>query len=150
MCRQIPILLLALLLTACQPPTKEDTGTVIGTTVGAIVGSQIGAGSGRTVAIIVGSLLGGYVGRNLGAEMDRQDRIRAAQALETNPTQKSSTWVNPDTGVAYRVTPIRTYPSSTGPCREFRADMRIGDRRETLYGTACRQPDGTWRSVAAD
>ena len=137
-------------LSACQQPSKKDTGTLIGSVVGGIIGSQIGAGSGRTAAIIVGSALGGYAGRSLGEEMDRRDRERAAKALETNPTRKSSTWINPDTGVAYRVTPLRTYSGPQGPCREFRTEMEIDGRREVIYGTACRQPDGTWRSVAPD
>ncbi len=35
--------------------------------------------------------------------------------------------------------------SSSGHCREFTQQIRIGDRMEESYGTACLQPDGSWR-----
>lgn len=32
-------------------------------------------------------------------------------------------------------------------CREFRQQVTIGGRMEEAYGTACRQPDGSWQVV---
>jgi surface antigen len=40
--------------------------------------------------------------------------------------------------------PTNTYDSATGPCREYTIDAVIGGKREKVYGTACRQPDGSW------
>ncbi|MEM7299065.1 MAG: RT0821/Lpp0805 family surface protein, partial [Bacteroidota bacterium] len=55
-------------------------------------------------------------------------------------------WKNPETGVDYTVTPTRTYESDYGrPCREFSTEAVIDGRREVVYGTACREPDGSWR-----
>ncbi|HYG91668.1 MAG TPA: hypothetical protein VD978_36080 [Azospirillum sp.] len=44
-----------------------------------------------------------------------------------------------------------TSPTFVGPsgafCREFETSARVGGRIERLFGTACQQPDGTWRVV---
>lgn len=70
-------------------------------------------------------------------------------ALEYNPTNQSSTWVNPDTGGSGTVTPVRTYANGQGqPCREFQQTIIIDGREEQGYGTACRQPDGSWQVVS--
>lgn len=70
-------------------------------------------------------------------------------ALENNRTNQASTWVNPDTDSSGSVAPMRTYQNAEGlPCREFQQTIVIGGREEQGYGTACRQPDGTWRIVS--
>ena len=67
-------------------------------------------------------------------------------SLETVRTGVSSEWVNPDTEYEYSVTPTRTYESDAGtPCREFTMDADIGGKTEQVYGTACRQADGSWK-----
>ena len=35
-------------------------------------------------------------------------------------------------------------------CREFTKVVDIGGRRESAYGTACMQPDGSWQIVSDD
>jgi surface antigen len=66
-------------------------------------------------------------------------------ALENNRTNQASTWVNPDTGDSEAVVPVRTYENAQGgPCREFQRTIVIGGKKEQGYGTACRQPDGSW------
>jgi surface antigen len=86
------------------------------------------------------------VGGSIGRTMDEVDRMRTAQALEAVRTGVPSTWQNPDTGNQYSVTPTRTTMTATGPCREYTVKALIGGRPETVYGTACRQPDGSWRT----
>jgi hypothetical protein len=72
-------------------------------------------------------------------------------ALEFNPTRQASEWVNPDTGRSGAVVPVRTFENAQGqPCREFITSIVIGGREEQGYGTACRQPDGSWQIVADD
>lgn len=69
-------------------------------------------------------------------------------ALENNPTDQAADWVNPDTGRAGAVVPVRTYTDSRGQvCREFITTITIGGEQQQGYGTACRQPDGTWQIV---
>jgi len=70
-------------------------------------------------------------------------------ALENNPTNESSDWVNPDTTRSGAVVPTRTFENAKGqPCREFVTTIIIADQEEQGYGTACRQPDGNWALVA--
>lgn len=126
---------------------KETTGTVIGGVLGGAVGSQVGGGTGRTVATVVGALIGANIGANVGRSMDDGDRMRAAHVLETSRTGQATGWVNPDTRNEYTVTPTRTYESAGAPCREYTMRAVVGGQPDNVYGTACRQPDGSWRVV---
>jgi surface antigen len=135
-----------LALAGCET-TKEQQGQVIGAIAGGLLGNQVGSGSGRTAATIAGTILGGFVGGNIGRQMDDGDRYRAGQALESTPTYQSTSWQNPDTGNRYSVTPTKTYYSDSRPCREYTTEAWIDGRQETVYGTACRQSDGTWQAA---
>ena len=133
------------LLASCETMTHGDEGEIIGGVVGGVLGSQIGDGSGRTAAIIIGTLAGAMIGRQIGENMDEVDRMKTARALNDSRTGTSTTWVNPDTGYEYTVTPTRTFEASGGPCREFRLDAEVGSSpNEEVYGTACLQADGSW------
>lgn len=143
-------LVAAALLGACAAPPghqREQSGAVIGAVVGGVVGNQIGSGSGRAAATVIGAVAGGVIGASIGRSMDDADRIRFAHALEVSPTGAPTRWRNPDTGHVYIVHPTRTYPRAQGPCREYTMDTVIGGRSERVYGTACRQPDGSWQAV---
>lgn len=135
---------LALSGCAYQGP-QEQTGMVIGGALGGLLGSQVGRGHGKVAAVIVGTLAGAAIGGAIGRSMDETDRLKTAATLENVRTGVPSTWQNPDTGNEYTVTPTRTYTASTGPCREYTVDAIIGGKREKVYGTACRQPDGSWK-----
>ena len=110
---------------------------VIGGILGGVLGSQVGHGDGTTAAIIVGTLLGGAIGG---------DRLKTAHSLETVRTGVPSQWKNPDTGNSYAVVPTKTYESASGPCREYTIDAMVGGKPERVYGTACRQSDGSWKT----
>lgn len=145
----IVIMVPSLFLTACETAPdrqKEQTGSVVGAVIGGVLGSQFGQGSGRTAATIVGAVAGGALGNAIGRDMDQTDRIRAAQALEVSRTGEPVSWRNPDTGHEYTVVPTRTYRTAEGPCREYTVNTVIGGRPEKVYGTACRQPDGSWQA----
>ena len=135
----------AAILQGCESMSQAEQGQVIGGVVGGVVGSQIGSGSGRDVAMIVGAIAGSMIGHAIGEDMDENDRMRTAMALNDSRTGEGTTWVNPDNGNRYTVTPTRTYEQAGGPCREFRLDARVGDHTdEDVYGTACLQADGSW------
>ncbi len=136
------------LLGACSTaPTRQDQGIIIGAIAGGILGHQIGSGSGQVLATMIGSVAGAAIGGSVGRTMDDYDRMNAAAALENVRTGVPSAWVNPDTGYEYVITPTDTYDSGTGPCREYTLDATIGGNVEQIYGTACRQPDGSWKVV---
>ncbi len=132
-------------LYGCETTTHAQEGQVIGAVIGGVVGAQIGDGDGRTAAIILGTLAGSMIGQHIGQSMDDTDRMMAARTLNDNRTGEARTWVNPDTGYRYTVTPTRTHQHASGPCREFRLDAEIGNRSDQdVYGTACLQADGSW------
>lgn len=72
-------------------------------------------------------------------------RQYAGTAPENVRTGVPSTWRNPDTGHEYEITPTETYETPSSPCLESVLEAMIGGGPETVYGTACRQPDGSWK-----
>ena len=148
MYKQILAVALAFVLSGCATKPgyeQEQAGMVIGGILGGAVGSQIGKGSGQTIAIVAGTLAGAAIGGAVGRSMDDTDRLKTAQTLETVRTGVPSSWQNPDTGYQYTVVPTRTYETASGPCREYTLDALIGGKVEKVYGTACRQADGSWK-----
>lgn len=125
---------------------NEQAGVIIGGILGGVLGSQVGKGDGRTAAIILGTLVGASIGGAIGQSMDDTDRLKTAHSLESVRTGVPTSWNNPDTGNAYTVTPTRTYEVAAGPCREYIIDAVIGGKKEKVYGTACRQSDGSWKT----
>jgi surface antigen len=131
---------------------KEAGGTALGGIGGAIIGSQVGGGTGRLVGVAIGTLAGALIGQEVGRSLDRADRQAmentAQQALEYNPTSRSATWRNPDSGHSGTVTPVKTYREPSGRyCREYTQTVMIEGEEHKAYGTACRRPDGNWEIV---
>jgi surface antigen len=138
---------IVLQLSACGT-TQEEQGEIIGGVVGGVIGAQIGEGRGRTAAIIIGTMAGSMIGRQIGQTMDQNDRMYTAQTLNDARTGDTTTWTNPDNGNVYEVTPTRTFETASGPCREFTLDATVGGQPgQEVYGTACLQPDGSWKLV---
>lgn len=136
-----------LVFSACTtPPTRQDAGMVIGGALGGVLGSQVGHGHGTTAAIIVGTLLGGAIGGAVGRSMDDTDRLKTAYALENVRTGVPTRWQNPDTGNSFAVVPTNTTETAAGPCREYTIDAMVGGRPQQVFGTACRQADGSWKT----
>jgi len=131
---------------------KETGGALLGGVGGALLGSRFGKGSGALVTTAIGALGGAFLGSSIGRSMDKTDRLyaerSASQAFETYPSGRSAEWRNPDTGNYGTVTPTRTYEQSGRYCREYETTINVGGRAERGYGTACRQPDGTWQVVS--
>jgi len=122
---------------------REHVGSVLGGAIGGTLGSQIGSGAGRTAAIIAGTLAGSLLGRDIARQTDE---ARAQRVLEYNYDRQASSWSNPNTGANFTTTPTSTYLNAAGEnCREYQTDIRIDGKRESGHGTACRQPDGTWK-----
>jgi surface antigen len=131
----------------------EILGTLAGAALGGLVGSQLGSGTGNSVAIGAGVVAGGFLGNRIGKAMSCQDQEQhyatTQNALENQKTGQTSTWTNPDTGHSGEITPTRTYTSTDGvPCRDFTQTIYVDGQYEQIDGTACRQPDGTWKPVS--
>lgn len=125
--------------------TGGDTGAVLGGVVGGAVGHQIGSGSGQTIATVVGAIAGSVLGRRLGRNMSGRDRQLFGSTLATNSTGQTHHWSNSATNNDYWVTPTSsTYDAGNRTCRKFRMRAQVNGQPDTVTGTACRQPDGSW------
>lgn len=148
------LLVTALMVTGCGPngPTKSDTGLAVGAVAGGIIGNQVGNGTGKVLATVAGAVVGGIVGSEIGRAMDQQDRILAQQAeldaLERGNSGVARRWRNPDNGRYGEVVPSRPYRRGPDDCRDYTHTIYIDGRPQTMRGTACRNPDGSWRNVA--
>jgi len=142
-------------LAGCDPQYGGGIGpkTTIGGLGGAAGGGLIAAAAGGGgAAIAAGVIVGGLLGGAVGSALDAQDRAMAnqaaQQAFENSPSGTPSNWRNPDSGHYGSVTPTRTFQNPNGAyCREYQQQIFIDGRPQQSYGTACRQPDGSWRVV---
>lgn len=152
------VIVSAIAVSACQKGqgpdwfSKENVGTVAGAGLGAWAGSNVGKGSGNVAAIAGGTLLGALLGKEVGASLDRADMAHyqdaSQRALETAQTGNEVAWQNPDSGNRGTITPTRTFQRANGTyCREYNQTIYIGGEAHQGHGTACRQPDGTWKIV---
>jgi surface antigen len=149
----VPIITAAFVLTACTSGNEKETaGTVLGGVGGAVLGSQIGGGSGRLIATAIGTLAGALIGNQIGQGLDKVDKMEMQKA-ETQahqaPVGQTIVWNNPDSGNSGTVTPVRDGRSSqTGAyCREYQTTVTVGGKQQDAYGTACQQPDGSWKVI---
>jgi surface antigen len=143
------LMLVVVAVTGCAT-VEDNPKTTIGALGGGAFGGLIAAAAGGGGAAIAGAVIGGALLGALGGNMlDQRDKRLAAEAqhraLEAGRTGQPVAWQNPDTGHQGTVTPVRTYQSGGAYCREFQSDVTIDGKNERAYGTACRQPDGSWK-----
>lgn len=119
----------------------ETTGAVTGGAAGAVIGGVIG---GNKTSTVLGAIAGGVLGKEIGRRMEENDRAKTAAAFDSN--QKVS-WTNPTTNARYTVNPITTRRENGQLCRDYVMDANITGETQQVTGTACQQPDGTWRTV---
>lgn len=149
----VAVTLCAVLLAGCSTTggEKQTVGLLGGAAAGGLLGSQFGHGSGKLAMTGLGVLVGGLVGSEIGASMDRADRLALEQNTHrayTAPLNQPIVWNNPNNGNQVIVTPIRDGTAANGGyCREFQQTIVVGGQSQQGYGTACRQPDGTWKIV---
>ncbi|ODN42152.1 hypothetical protein BGC07_03335 [Piscirickettsia litoralis] len=148
------IVITALIAGCAQNFNRQEVGAATGAVVGGVAGQMFGKGSGRVAMAIGGAVLGGLIGSKIGQSMDQQDKVKLNQSLETAKTGQVKRWRNPDTGNRYSVEPVRTYQRYNKQeqrnqyCREFQQKAIIAGQEQQIYGTACRQPDGTWKIIS--
>jgi len=157
----VAVLGLSLALAACQSGqgaapgeiglNKTTGGALVGAGLGGLVGSQFGGGAGKGALTAVGVLLGGYAGSQVGKSLDEADVMYANRttqsALDHGPSGQPVAWHNPDSGASGTVVPRPAYQSGGTYCREFQQTITVGGQTQEGYGTACRQPDGSWKIV---
>ena len=131
-------------LTSCADMNKGQTGAVGGAAGGALIGQMIGH---NTEATLIGAAVGTMLGYIVGNEMDKYDRKQLNHSYERGISNQTSSWVNPDNGNQYSVTPQPAYtnPSTNRVCRKAEIDAVIDGKHEKTYTTACRDSNGQWQ-----
>lgn len=137
---------------------SEFLGTIVGAGLGGFLGSQIGHGSGRLAATGAGVFLGGLAGNSLGRSSGRAyghypppRHTTYAPAYSTlyEETYEPSyvmTYYTPNYVAPPAPPPAIYIDNSSGSyCREYSQQVRIGNQIQESYGTACMQPDGSWK-----
>lgn len=151
--RFLPLVIVAGVLAGCSSDygPKQTGGTLLGGVGGAVAGAQFGKGKGNLAMTAIGTLLGAYAGSEIGKSLDRADQAYASGAetrAHAAPIGQAINWSNPDSGHSGSYTPTRDGTDQAGNyCREYQSSVNIGGQVEQAYGTACRQPDGSWKVV---
>lgn len=125
---------------------KTQWGAAIGAAGGGLAAAATGTGgAGIAAGVLLGGLLGGAIGNSLDARDRELAEYHAYEGLEYGRSGERVYWENPDSGNYGYFTPEPAYRTSYGTyCREYQQTIYVGGRAESGYGTACRQPDGTW------
>ncbi len=149
----VVIAMLPALFAACGPGNKQGTGTSVGAAGGAVAGAAIGgSGSGRMVGAGVGAVVGGILGNEIGRSMDQRDRELAAaaeyQALEYGHSGTPYPWDNPNSQHRGQIVPGKPYQQGNSHCRPYTHTIYVSGQPQTVRGTACRNPDGTWQTIS--
>lgn len=134
----------------CRARMFDDAavGTLIGAATGGYIGSHMGKGDGKLAATALGVVLGAVIGQQVGNNIARSDEICFNQTFEHAPDRKTITWNNTRQGAEYQVTPTKTVRTRSGAyCREYQAKASVRAKIVDTYGTACRQPDGSWKLI---
>ncbi len=82
----------------------------------------------------VGAVVGGAAGSRMGACI--------GHSLELVGDARVVNWVNPNTGVAYTLTPLRSDGRS---CRDFKLVANYRGRSNSKISTACRNASDDWQ-----
>jgi hypothetical protein len=81
-------------------------------------------------------------------EAQQREYESAQVAATTAPIGERIVWS--EGGASGSVMATREGTSSNGRyCREFQQDVTVGGRAEEAYGTACRNPDGSWEVISS-
>lgn len=149
--KMVPAAMAIALLAGCASSGKEQAKTE-GGVVGGTIASQYGTGNPKLASLGVGTLLGAFIGKDVAAGLDKSDQAQAEVAARRaygGPIGEKAGWTNPQSGNSGTVTSIRDGYNNAGQyCREYQQTVTVKGTTELAYGTACKQPDGTWKIVA--
>jgi len=136
-------------LVGCSTNTQQENtgiGAVSGAAVGGVGAALLHANPAWLAAGIVGgALVGGFIGHS----MDSTDNRQTYTVINNNPTNQTTRWVNPRTGVAYTMTPTSGLFTVNGNpnCRDFHFTATKHGKTHAYNGTACIMKDGYWHTL---
>ncbi|MDD4616100.1 MAG: glycine zipper 2TM domain-containing protein [Alphaproteobacteria bacterium] len=135
---------------AARADSAELIGTGLGMAMGGLVGSQFGKGSGQLVSTGVGVAVGGAIGNSIVQDMEKEPSYAPstyAPSGEPAPVVFNSYTPNYVAPPAPPPASPTTYVDKDTYCRPYSQEIKIDGQVQESFGTACLQPDGTWRIV---
>jgi surface antigen len=139
------------LLASCESGSgnNEAAGTFLGAAIGMGLGALAGHDA-RPAAMTMGAMVGGIAGNQVGRKLDEADRLKMQQtqqaALESGRSYDTSGWYSAESGNRGSTTSQPAYRNDEGQdCRQYAETVVIDGQEQRAYGTACRQPDGSWK-----
>lgn len=140
----ITAIVLMALVSGCANMNKAQTGAAGGAAGGALIGQMIGH---NTEATLIGAAVGTMLGYIVGNEMDKYDKQQLNHVYERGVSNQRSSWVNPDNGNQYAVTPQPAYQNqmTNQVCRKAEINAIIDGKNQKTYTTACRDDNGQWQ-----
>ncbi len=144
----------------------EFFGTLGGGLAGGFIGNAFGHGRGRTAATAGGAVIGAMLGNGYGHSVDnRRSYDRGDRYYDSGYSSSTVYYSEPAPQRVYyvptyeqRVRTVQVVPQTTyvvdnsyasqsggSYCREYNQGVTVGGRTQPSYGTACMQPDGSWK-----
>lgn len=153
----------ALLPGTARAQDSTLTGGLLGGAAGAGIGYAFGKGKGAAIGGVTGLALGALAG-NAHERSSQPKVVYAPPPTYYAPAPSGYYYAPPPPpqpayayypaqpayappAPAYAAPPPAPVGYSTANCREYSGTITIDGREERSYGTACLQPDGTWRIV---
>jgi surface antigen len=122
--------------TCNRPYLQQIASSVTGTVPGSLqVGAQLGG-------IPVQPVIGGRIGPRL----DITDQACATEVLEHARIGVPVRWET-SSGIPVSLQVTRTTDGQGGQCRDYEATAQFGSHTDTVGGSACKGPDGSWRAT---
>jgi surface antigen len=119
-----------LALTGCQTKSKQAVGP-----------------SGTASSAVIDAMVGSEIGRQLN-DGDRRALYDAQyRALEYGKAGSPVVWKNQTSGHYGEVVPGAGYKINASSCRDYNITIYLNGQPKATRGAACRQPDGTWKTV---
>jgi surface antigen len=153
MIKQVFVMALALLLSACSGKNSIENGEMIGAVAGGVVGtyvgSKFGGGAGSLLFMVAGAAVGSLAGYAYGGTLIPSDRAKFKDstkiAMDSIRDGQVFSWTNPDTGVTGTIKPTRTYYVKNGQlCRDFDATIAANRKVGRTKGHACKIAPDAW------
>jgi len=140
-------------LRECERQRSGNTagGAIVGAIAGGLLGNAISRGPQRGAGTAVGAILGGVVGGSIGSNSlnceDRSYEIDTYYSgFEAGRPHARYDWRSQRSD-AYGYLEVGDYYRDRAGyrCTTYTQQIYVHGRPELARGTACRQPDGTWR-----
>lgn len=123
-----------------------------GTTGSGIWGSSFGAGTASIAKNEASAAIALLQDNEFGQSLEASDRNAAVEAqrraLRARGVGVAVAWENAKTGRSGQVRPGPIYQVNKMTCREFTHEMVINGSVVTARGTACKEPDGAWKTLS--